>query len=168
MSNYGLSVRPERHLARQLHRMGSYRYFISSSELGVTYKKRLHSQWETATRLYYPMAGRNLPKATASAAFLICLLVPLAILLSWQWDETSLQWACALLILNLLAFWIMARRLNAAPILSLRSILWPLLIFQDLMLLIRSTVTYLSGSVTWKGRRVNAQPISHNSLEINE
>ncbi len=168
LNNYGMAVRPERHLARQLHRQGAYRYFVSSKELGVTFEKRLRSQWETAVRLYYPITGRNIVQSLLFMFVLGLFIAPFVVILLLNWDKTASQWALTLIALNLVSFWIVSRRLNAKPILIFKLIFWPLMIIQEIVLLLRSIYMHVTGSVTWKGRRVSAQPISHERLEINE
>ena len=50
-------VRPEKSLAALVAKNGVYRFIISTVELGVSYEKKLSSQYETAMRLYYPDFG---------------------------------------------------------------------------------------------------------------
>ena len=50
----------------------------------------------------------------------------------------------------------------------LRVLVWPFLIVQELMLMTVSLIAHASGSVTWKGRSINAQPDVHDHLVIDE
>ena len=168
LRNYGMSIRPERHMARQLHAVGAYKYFVSSKTLGVGFEKRLASQWETATRLYYPMLGRNMFAWLTFMIFLLLLLAPIGLLLSFQWHMTELNWVFFLAIANVVLLTIISSRLHSGSIMRLRVLVWPFLIVQELMLMTVSLIAHASGSVTWKGRSINAQPDVHDHLVIDE
>lgn len=168
LGNYGMSVRPERHLARQIRRLGTYRYVIGTSFLGVGFEKRLKSQWETATRLYYPMSGRNLVAWIGSIIFLCLLLVPLAILLGSFASPFHNVWAAGTTILVILSLLSVFKALHGPAIWRLRVLIWPLLLLQELLLLVRSFITYQTGAMTWKGRKVAAQPVNASVLSVDE
>lgn len=165
LGNYGSSVRPERHLARQLQREKQYYYLIGTAGLEVSYEKRLQSQYETAMRLYYPMNGRSLPRFVIAASFLTLLLAPLGIatagVVSW-----ATWWAAGLVVAVALTFGAFTRRTYARSAWFSRTILGPVLVLQELMLLMRSYLQYRLGRVTWKGRPVNAQPLRSESLKL--
>lgn len=167
LENYGMSVRPERHLARQLQREKQYYYLIGTPELEVTYEKRLRSQYETALRLYYPMNGRSLPRFAAAVVFLFGLLIPLLILVigptAWAgW------WALTLVVAVALSFGAFTRRTYARSVWFARTAIGPLLVIQELPLLVISYWRYRLGQVTWKGRLVNAQPSRRDSIRLGD
>ncbi len=168
LTNYGLSVRPERHMARQLHRQKKYRYFIGSSELGVSYEKHLHSQHETALRLYYPMTGRNIINWLLCSIFLSLLLVPMFVIAWWQWTQVELFWSMALIALVAGVFGLFVKRTYSSLAWQLRIAIGPLLIIQELLLLLVSYFKYRHGSITWKGRQIHSQPSRHDAIRLNE
>ncbi|MGB3945798.1 MAG: glycosyltransferase family 2 protein [Candidatus Saccharimonadales bacterium] len=168
LTNYGLSVRPERHMARQLHRQKKYRYFIGSPELGVSYEKHLHSQHETALRLYYPMTGRSIINWLLCSIFLSLLLVPMFVIAWWQWTQVELFWSMALIGLVAGVFGLFVKRTYSSLAWQLRIAIGPLLIIQELLLLLVSYFKYRHGAITWKGRQIHAQPSRHDALRLNE
>ena len=167
LEHYGMSVRPERHLARQLQRDKQYYYLIGTTGLEVAYEKRLQSQFETALRLYYPMNGRSMARFGLATLFLCALLAPLVVIVADTAAWTS-WWAVGLTVMVALTFGAFTRRTYAKSVWPLRTALGPLLVIQELTLLIASYWQYRLGRVTWKGRLVNAQPSRHDSLRLND
>lgn len=168
LANYSLSIRSERHMARKVHANGQYLYVIGSEGIGVAYEKHLHSQHETALRLYYPMTGRSLINWMAASIFLTLLVLPIFVIISMLGNVISVVWSILLIIAVAATFGLFVRRTYAAVAWQLRIPLGPLLIAQELILLLMSYVKYRHGTVTWKGRRVNAQTNRHDALRINE
>jgi len=168
LKNYGYSVRPERHLARQLQRQRLYWYLIGTRDLGVSIEKRLTSQEETAIRLYYPASGRSFGSWLVCVLFLCFTFLPFAIN---AWSITNLGiflWSFSLVLVSYVTFFLYTFKTYGGLARTFRAMIWPLLIIQEVMLLIMSFVTYRFGTVTWKGRPVNAQPNNHDALKLNE
>jgi len=168
LKNYGYSVRPERHLARQLQRQRLYWYLIGTRELGVGIEKRLTSQEETAIRLYYPASGRNFGLWLACVLFLCFIFLPFAINAWSIMDTVTFVWSLTVVVISYGTFFLYTFRTYGGPARAFRAMIWPLLIIQEIILLIMSFVTYRFGTVTWKGRPVNAQPNNHDALKVNE
>lgn len=167
LSNYGLSVRPERHLARQLQRDKLYYYLIGTRQLGVGFEKRLFSQYETALRLYYPMSGRKILHWFMASLFLILLIYPL-VTLGLGFGLLVGTWSAVLVVLIATIFGVYAHKTYGKVGWQARIIFGPLLLIQELVLLLVSHVRYRFGTVTWKGRAVNAQPFNHDAINLNE
>jgi glycosyltransferase involved in cell wall biosynthesis len=167
LKSYGMSVRPERHLARQLQREKRYHYLIGTPALEVGYEKRLLSQYETALRLYYPMNGRSLLRFGAAVLFLGALLVPLIILVSGPAAWAG-WWALGLVVVIALTFGSFTRQTYAKSAWVARTLLGPLLVIQEFALLVTSYWQYRLGRVTWKGRLVNAQPARRDSIRLGD
>ena len=167
LENYGMSVRPERHLARQLQRKKEYYYLIGSEELGVSYEKRLGSQYETAFRLYYPMTGRSIIKWFAASLFMAMLVAPLILLIL---ASTMLEsvWSSLLVVLIATTFGLFVHRTYARPAWLIRVALGPVLAVQEFILLLMSYVMYLTGSVTWKGRPVATKSGKNDAISLDE
>lgn len=168
LSNYSMSVRPEQHLARRLNQINGYRYFISSKVLGVGFEKRLSSQWQTAIRLYYPMIGSTIWKWLAASTFVLLLIAPLFVIVSWQWDAQALNWSLWLLFFNIVGISVISHKLHGPGVWRLRVPMLPFLLLQEYILICISLFRYLTNSVTWKGRSVSAQPNSHERIRIDE
>ena len=169
LPNYGLSVRPERHLARQLQHDNLYKYIIGTNQLGVGYEKRLHSQYETALRLYYPASGRTLWLWLVASIYLALLIVPLFIFYFSATDILAILWAASLIVLTAVSFGLFVfRTYGRTPGLLLRVGLGPVLVIQEFILLTTSYVMYRTGKITWKGRAVAAQPNKHDALKLDE
>jgi glycosyltransferase involved in cell wall biosynthesis len=168
LENYGLSVRPERHLARQLYRQQQYSYIIGTSKLGVGYEKRLHSQYETALRLYYPMTGRGSIQWLLAVLYLSLLLLPLPIIFFALSDAAVSLWAFILVVLVAVSFGLFTLDTYGRVAWQLRVVLGPFLVLQELILITLSYSKYRSGRVTWKGRAVSAQPNRHDAFSLDE
>ena len=165
-SNYAMSVRPERHLARQIHRLDGYRYVVGTVELGISYEKHLRSQYETAQRLYYPVTGRSTLLWMLATSFMLSLLAPPVIALIGIGTGYQNMWSVAIVLVTAFSFGLFVIRTYAGSARLIRILLGPLLVVQETMLLASSYVRYRHGSVTWKGRLVNAQPTRHDALEL--
>lgn len=168
LRSYALSVRPERHLARQIKRIGTYRYIIGTKNLGVRYEKRLTSQYETAIRLYYPMNGRTLLRWLLASLYMMLLIVPLGLIVFVIGDPLKLLWSLGLIGLVAISFGLFVRRTYGQVAWLLRVIAGPFLMIQELILLMVSYFKYRTNNVTWKGRRVTAQPSRRDALNISE
>ena len=167
IADFKSSVRPERHIAKILDKTNQYLNFVAPGPLGVTFEKRMHSQWETAERLYYPMVGKSVTAWLLSSIVLLLLLFPFTVLLLPF--EGKLRVASALATLFIIAvLTVITRRLHSPVLWRVRVVLWPILIMQEFMLLQYSFYSYLTNSVTWKGRRVLSQPHLHDQFRINE
>lgn len=168
LTNYSQSIRPERHLARQLQRQRLYWYLIGTHELGISIEKRLRSQRETAIRLYYPASGRTLLKWFLSIISIALLIVPVVPIIVHPMFDVISVWSAVILLISYVTFICYTLRTYGGVTRLLRATIWPLLLLQELVLLIMSFITYRFGTVTWKGRPVTAQPIKHDALRVNE
>jgi len=166
--NYGMSVRPERHLAHQLQRSKQYYYIIGNRKLGIAYAKRLSSQYETALRLYYPMSGRQFVSWIMAVLFVGLLIFPL-VNLAVATNDTAIWLLSALLvIITALTFGLFVRQTYGSVGWIFRVAIGPVLLMQELVLLTLSYILYGMGKVTWKGRSVAAQPARHDALRLDE
>lgn len=168
LENYGMSVRPERHLARQLQRGKDYYYLIGDSQLAVGFEKRLKSQYETAFRLYYPMTGRKMVYWLLASLFLGLLIAPLLLVVVLYSSLMLIAWAIGLVVLLAFTFGLYTLRTSGGFMSSLRVLLGPLLAIQELVLLFVSHIKYRLGSVSWKGRLVAAQPTKRDAISVDE
>jgi glycosyltransferase involved in cell wall biosynthesis len=151
LDDYGWSVRPESHIARQLQIDKDYYYLIGTRELGVAFEKRWHSQVETASRLYYPISGRGYLTGL-SVLSLSLLIAPFGLL--WFLEGVSLIIAIISIMLSLTSFAVFTAKTSASKGWMQRALLVPCLLVQELLLLLLSAYRYLTRTVTWKGRPV--------------
>lgn len=168
LANYGMSVRPERHLARQLQRDKAYYYLIGAKQLGIGFEKRLASQYETALRLYYPMSGRNLFNWLLASLFLCLLITPLVLIFLVPFGSILNYWAVGLVLIVATTFGLFTHRTYKTISWQLRVLAGPFLVIQELVLLFFSYGRYIFGTVTWKGRLVAAQPDNHGAIHLDE
>ncbi len=168
LENYGMSVRPERHMARQLQKLGRYRYVIGTGGLGVSYEKHVRSQYETALRLYYPMTGRTVVLWMVYSLFLLLLVTPILVIATVSPNHLQFGWASLLITVTSLTFGVFVYKTYGGSARLIRVILGPFLVVQEFILLTLSYIRYRQGAVTWKGRLVSAQPQNHDALEIGE
>lgn len=168
LADYGLSVRPERHLARRLQKAKDYYYLIGTGKLGVGYEKRLHSQYETATRLYYPMLGKNFIAFLVGVVAVLLLVAPTILLISGSSNIVFDVWSLVLIVLSYVAFGMFVNRTHSGINRQLRLFLWPILLVREVILLAASFLAYSFGKVTWKDRPVTSQPSRSEALNINE
>ncbi len=170
LSDYGLSVRPELHIAKQLQQTKDYYYLIGTRELGVRYEKHLVSQYASTMRVYYPLVGHHVLPALLATVVLGLLAAPYVLLPLFLLENNVFLALCSLGVALLSYAWFLgftihtySRRWRVA-----RVLMWPYLIVQEFVLLLHSVLRYQTRSVHWKGRNVTAQPTHHDHLTISE
>ncbi len=155
-----MNVRPEKKIARQLAMMGrSYKFIISNINLGVSYEKKLSSQYETAIRIYYPdfgFIGIALRVVGLGVALVPYVLLVLGIVIQ---DVTIFALSATVVVL-----W---SGVNVWFLTELRSFKWssygltsltlPYSMVREQLLLIMSFIQYKRRKVVWKGRPVTTQ-----------
>ena len=168
LPDYGWSVRPEAHIARQLQARRDYYYLIGTKEFGVGVEKRWRSQVATATRLYYPIAGHTPGRVALATLSLALLLAPIAILLGAE-DVTPITiWASCLLLITFASYASFTARTSARTGIIFRLLAFPYVLTQELVLLLQSIIRYATGTVSWKGRPVSSRPNNRSHLTISE
>jgi glycosyltransferase involved in cell wall biosynthesis len=154
-NDFAGAVQPEAQFSRVLMKDNAYRFLIGTQLLGVAYEKKWDSQVDTSIRLLYPLLGGNVVNAILGVAGLLFLLTPLIILgtsLLYGWDFMYL-----LAIILHLAFTILYATYTLRVwkrMWWLGAILWPVIILQELIVLVVSTERYLLHLVTWKSRSI--------------
>lgn len=153
-SSHKAEVEPEKHLAAIIG-FRAYRCLVNSSLLGVTYEKKLSSQYETSRRLLYPMVGGTKWSGALGLIGLLLLNAPLVVIISGligQWSNlhTAIAICEALFALLYGRYTYVIWRRNW----WIGVIVWPYVVLQELILFIHSIVGYANGTITWKGRPV--------------
>jgi len=170
LAEYGMSLRPELHIAHHLQASKAYRYIIATKELGVRFEKKWHSQAETAERLYMPLFGKKGWAVVRTLALFAGLLAPYYCLLDGLFTQRWLQAGLAFAV-SLLAGYMnaqIARLTYEIKGAVVRAILWPILLVQDVCFYVRSLVRYQTKTVMWKGRNILAQPSNRSHYEIDQ
>lgn len=148
-------IQPEATLAARSMATNAYRFLISTPLIGVSYEKKWQSQIDTSIRLLFPVLGGRVLRAFAALLVMLTLLLPSLMVLSglfveWTLTQTMGLWylavSTALYALFLEKLWDKAWWLGA--------LLWPVVLAQECVLLVISTIRYIRGTVTWKGRPV--------------
>lgn len=161
-------VEPEEHIAAIIG-VASYHCLISNQSLGVTYEKKWSSQVETSQRLLLPIFGGRWYGAVAGILFLGLLNIPFFVALSGValgWD--SIQLAALTILVGFMALYSGFTHQTWRHSWWLGGLLWPVVVFQELILFVRSVWGYATRTITWKGRPIAASPIRIDHLEINE
>jgi glycosyltransferase involved in cell wall biosynthesis len=146
-------VEPESAIAAQLGE--SYACLLGGDIIEVSYEKRWSSQVETSRRLLYPLFGQRFIGAVAGTILLCLLNLPTFLVLgifASGWNAVSLL-AVLILALYLLLYAVYLRQVWRSKW-WLGVVLWPIVIFQELVLFIMSVVGYAGKTITWKNRPI--------------
>lgn len=149
------AVQPETVVAAGLMARDSYRFLVSSPQMGVAYEKKWRSQISTSVRLLYPLAGAKFFKGVVAALALLFLSVPSLLCLQGLvlgWSTVHLV-AAAVLVLFSGLYGIYTNHVWRRGWV-IGAVLWPLIIVQELIVFIVSMERHLRGAVTWRGRPI--------------
>jgi chlorobactene glucosyltransferase len=146
-------VRPERTIAEKLKATGRYRFIVSSPSLGISYEKKLSSQYETSLRIYYPEFGLVgiLLRVAGLAVFLAPFMIFSYGLITREFVDNAISFCIAIMVTS--AYMHYLKRINA-KINMLTYLILPLVMIREIGLLFASVLLYKIGRVTWKGRPV--------------
>jgi glycosyltransferase involved in cell wall biosynthesis len=149
------TVQPETQLSASLGTTNEYRFLMSTSAFGVAYEKKWRSQLITSTRLLFPLLEKKLSMAAVAVLDLLIMLVPVAVISSLFFTDFSFVHSVGIAIALLYAFiygWYLHRVWNRGSIFG--ALLWPVLLVQEIILIIASVSQYKRRTVRWKGRNV--------------
>ncbi len=154
-SSLKTATQPEASIAARYMSRGMYRFLIGTSLLGVTYEKKWHSQIDTSIRLLYPLLGAKIAQAIIAALDLLIMVAPVAVLVS----GFIVGWSYLHLIAGLLCIGFAGLYGTYLYHVSRRgwiisAALWPVIVIQEVFLIIASSIQYRRNAVTWKGRTV--------------
>ena len=154
LTSHKADVEPEEHIAALIGAR-AYRCLVNDRNLGVTYEKRWQSQIETSRRLLYPMVGGTPQRAAMAVGVLALLNLPTIIVASglftgWDVMHTVAAIAGGLFALIYCRYTYAVWRSNW----WMGVIAWPVVILQELALMMSSIVGYARQTITWKGRPV--------------
>lgn len=154
------AVQPEAKIAAELAGTNEYRFLISSEAFGVAYEKKWRSQLITSVRLLYPVLGGQTALSFIAVLDLLMMLTPfivLAILAPLGLVSPVISTLSAVIGLSFCVLYgIYAQKVWRHGWLF-GAILWPLLVLQEVILVIASTMQYKRSTVTWKGRLIRPE-----------
>lgn len=142
------SMLMETTIARKLAAAKSYRLVMSNKWLGVRYDKPWSAQVETSIRLLYPQCDAFWLQVVWLVTLLGITLTPYVIVWWQPWAAVPIVFQAAIAFYYFSHLWLRSRLLAA--------LLVPVAIFQEIVLLIVSLYRYNFGTVTWKGRPLQA------------
>lgn len=150
------AIQPEAKLAAELDRTNEYRFLISTADFGVAYEKKWRSQLTTSIRLFYPLLNKKPLLALLAALDLVVLVVPFVAVAFWQALSlpAALVVITALIALGFCALYGSYTRRVWRHGWVVGAVLWPLLLIQDIILIILSATRHERRSLTWRGRSI--------------
>jgi hypothetical protein len=154
LTSHKADVEPEERIAALIG-IRAYRCLVNDRNLGVTYEKRWQSQIETSRRLLYPMVGGTPQRAATAIGVLAFVNVPTIITVSGLFASWGVIHTIAAIVGGLFAL-IYCRYTYAVWRSNwwMGIVAWPVVILQELLLMIASVIGYARQTITWKGRPV--------------
>lgn len=153
------TVQPEAKIATELAQTHEYKFLVSTESFGVGYEKKWRSQLITSVRLLYPLLNKQVAIAILAALDLLALLVPVATLILLMFGVELSLFAVIINALLIISFAIMygyyARQIWRKGYIF-AAILWPLIVLQEVILIIASVLQYKRKTVKWKGRFIRS------------
>ncbi len=163
------SVRPEVAIARVVSEKSAYQGVVHSGALGIGYEKRWASQVETSRRILYQMAGGTWFKGVFAVLGLIILNLPTLVVMSSVMTSWGYMHSIALIVLVLfIATYGLFLSRTWRTRWWLGMVLWPYIIFQELVLFVTSMTGYVSHTITWKGRSIERTHLDAPAISLGE
>lgn len=154
---YKDDVQPEARIAATFSARNAYRFIIGTPLIGVSYEKKWQSQIDTSVRLLFPLLGKNMMLAILTVVFLLLLQTPLIALAVGLFDGWTLVQSVALWQLCLfVALYGMYLGVVWRRAWWFGALLWPVVLTQEIIVLIISVIRYKRQTVTWKGRSITS------------
>lgn len=154
---YKDDVQPEARIAALLSVRNAYRFIVSTPLIGVSYEKKWQSQIDTSVRLIFPLLGKSIGLSILTVLFLLLLQAPLVVLIAGLFDGWTLVQSVALWQLCLfIALYGMYLGTVWRKACWFGALLWPVVLTQEIVIVIISIIRYQRRTVTWKGRLVTS------------
>lgn len=151
------AIQPEAKLADKLQATNEYAFLVSTPAFGVSFEKKWRSQLITSVRLLFPQLQKQVVLAGMAIIDLLLILLPFVVLSSLVFVDFMFIHACALilaLISVILYGWYTHRVWNKGWLVG--ALLLPVIVIQEIALIIASVAMYKRKTVTWKGRTVQS------------
>lgn len=149
------AIVPESNVANHAIERNEYCFLMSTSQIGVSYEKKWRSQCDTSIRLLYPLLGSSFAGVFLFLLLIAFLLAPFVVVATgifFEWSSLhSLCLAASVTLLTSYAIYTAQvwRRGWLAG-----GILFPVILVQEMFLLIQSVYAYHTNTVSWKGRPI--------------
>jgi len=152
-------VAPEASLASYFAHRHGYRFLVSSPELGISYEKKWSSQLATSIRLLYPTLGNQWTMVIVAVLGLLLILAPFVVVATMNIFSYSVGIIITALLLTIamMTLYTLYAQMVWRSGWWLAPIIAPLIIVQEIALVIVSSVQYSRGRVTWKGRPLRSE-----------
>lgn len=164
LSDYKTSIQPERHLAKRFAKANEYE-LLSGRNYGTHFRKKLSSQYETARRLYYVLLKRSGIIHVVALGLLGVSLLPFAVL--FIGPELRFYATCVVLV-QLVGAYIVFRDVTYRQLAILRTAVLPILLIQEMLLILQSYIAYKTNRVTWKGRSISRMVRRADAVQLSE
>lgn len=150
LSSLKSSVEPEVDIAKHYFSTRAYKFLVSRSLLGISYDKKMSSLAETIVRIRYPEFGYSPSLTVATSLLKVCVALSPLLVVSGSYI------AVGAIGVYILAACIYREYLKFAWSYgaTIGMWLWPIILLMDAYLSLVSMYRYMTGTVTWKGRRV--------------
>jgi len=154
------TVQPEAQIAAALAQTNEYQFLIGTKAFGVAYEKKWRSQLLTSVRLLYPVLGGKLWLSVLGALDMLLMATPFALVLIL--GPQGLLSMPAFIVTAFVCLWYIVLYGTYAHRVwrngwSLGALLWPLLLIQESILIVVSTVQHKRRLVRWKGRLIQPE-----------
>jgi chlorobactene glucosyltransferase len=146
-------VEPESAIAAALGQ--KYACLLGGNDIGVSYEKKWLSQLETSRRLLYPFFGQRMSGVLSGFLLLLLLNMPIFFIIAGfvtTWQPVYLL-SVFVLGLYLFLYGVYLRHVWRSKW-WLGAVLWPVVIFQELIIFIASVIGYANKTITWKNRSI--------------
>lgn len=149
------AIQPEAELAKSLSASDQYRFLMSTEQFGVGYEKKWRSQLSTSVRLLYPLLRNSVPSAVTAVFVLLLVLTPFFVVFSSLFVPFGLVHGAGLfvIVIFMALYGLYSARVWKKGA-GIGALLLPVLIAQEILLIIVSLIQYKRKSVKWKGRKI--------------
>lgn len=160
-SQVSMMVQPEQRFADQLQVNGRYRYLIGTSNFGVAYEKKWRSQLFTSIRTILPLFKGNRMALIGAAIALFVLLLPYVVTGLQVFGVINTSYSIVFLsVLASITWWCvygLYTRLLWRRGWWVGVLVWPVLLLQEILLMLASLYAYTFRTLHWKGRTIQPQ-----------
>lgn len=149
------SVLPERYFAKVLESKNKYLFYKNSADMLVETNKSYKDQQETSVRLLYPQLRKSLIRLLAMTLLTAVVAFEAYYVMSAILNKSYTELMIALIIIapGILSH-ILTTTHQGIEYKLIRTLLFPLLLVQELILAVTSAFKYEFSEVLWKGRNV--------------
>lgn len=140
--------------AQKLSVENSYRLIMSNKWIGLKYDKPLNSQLEASIRMLYPLNNAKVSVSLLSVLLSLPVLLPYTLVFIYPLMLIPIAMQFVVFYMYTRAVW--------KPHAFLGALMGPILLIQEMILIVVSVVTYKLNLVTWKGRPLRVKNPSPN------